>query len=101
MLLCVPDPGGLEIRRYGNRQASALHLLPSDDSRNYRNPYGRAAYIRICGSRPNNRDLSREMRTRGFDFLWDLVISLQNIYGKFLHPEERCDAEDVVANVII
>lgn len=71
MLLCVPDQGRLEVRRHGNRQASALHLLPSDDSRNYRNPHGCATYIWICGPRPNNRDLSREMRTRGIGFLWD------------------------------
>lgn len=67
-LTCVPDPGGLEVRRHGDRQAPAVHLLPSHHCRNHRNSHGRATYIRICGPRPNNRDLSREMRTRGAHF---------------------------------
>lgn len=69
MLLCVPDTGGLEVRSHGDWQASALHLFPSDNSRNNWNSHGCATYIWICGSRQNNRDLSREMRTWGIDFL--------------------------------
>ena len=66
---CVPDTRGLEVRSHGDWQASALHLLPSDDSRNHWNSHGCATYIWICGSRPNNSDLSREMRTRGSIFM--------------------------------
>lgn len=100
-LTCVLDPGGLEVRGHGDRQASTVHLLPSDHCRNHRNSHGRAAYIRICGPRPNNRDLSREMRIRGADFLLDSIISLGNkSYGTLLHREELC-VEYVQAKTII
>lgn len=72
--LGVSDPGGLEICCHGDRQTTAVHLFPGDASWNYRNTDGRASHIRICRPGPNNRDLSREMRIRGDELLWDSII---------------------------
>lgn len=44
----VSDPGGLEVCCHGDRQATAVHLLPGDDCWNYRDTDGRASHIRIC-----------------------------------------------------
>jgi len=103
MLLFVPDSGGLEICCYGDRQASVIHLLPSDDCRNYRNPHGRAAYIRVCGPGSNNRDLSRKVKTRRVEFLWtELFFFNIKPYGTlFFPPAEEWCVENVLENVTI
>lgn len=72
--LDVSDPGRLEVRRHGDRQTTTVHLLPGDDGWNYWHTHGRPTYIRVCRPGPNNRDLSRQMRTRADELLWDSVI---------------------------
>lgn len=59
--LFCSDPRRLEVRRHGDRQAPALHILHRDDSRHRRHPHGRPSYIRVRRPGQDHRDLPRQV----------------------------------------